>query len=642
MTLPETTTKAHDEAFRRCRAIVAKLDPLLRKLHSDASLLQPESLDGREWFELLRQKLIPQLGSSSWLVAAVVGGTNIGKSVVFNHLAGFRASASSPLASGTRHSVCLVPEGFSEQSTLESIFPDFELHRWDNADEALQEADRHLLFWRTSNQLPDNLLLLDTPDIDSDAKVNWVRADAVRRSADVLVAVLTQQKYNDAAVKQFFRQAAGEDKTVMIVFNQCLLPDDEPYWPVWIKTFCDETGLNPAGVYVVPSDRAAAESLALPFYERPWPVNEGWSAADAQSDPECGVNHRLSDELADLRFQEIKFRSLRGSLREITDERRGIPSFLRELSSAGEELADAAARLSSDSVLRIRDWPSLPTPLLVSEVRSWWRNHQHGWAKRVNSVYDVVGSGVLWPFRMTKRMVSGPPEPPLDLYREREWGAVLHTVEELFDKLEWMAESGNRLIQPRVNAILEGTSRTQLVDQLRRDHVQVKIDDELTDTVAGEMEKFQSDSPDMFKIYRQLNNVSAVVRPATSVVLFSLGFGPAGEAVAPFVADAAAQAVVHVVADVAGGATAAVAGEAAVSGAAGTSVGFLQTWFHNLHANFVARRVEWLTERLKSNLLGSLTDEVATAAGVAKTEEYRQVGEFVRQIRAITDGELTE
>jgi hypothetical protein len=65
------------------------------------------------------------------------------------------------------------------------------------------------LFWRPAAELPDWLLVLDTPDIDSDARVNWQRADAVRRSADVLIAVLTQQKYNDAAVKEFFRRGAA-------------------------------------------------------------------------------------------------------------------------------------------------------------------------------------------------------------------------------------------------------------------------------------------------------------------------------------------------------------------------------------------------------------------------------------------------
>ena len=54
--------------------------------------------------KLLRQKLVPQLGAEAWLVVAVVGGTNIGKSVVFNHLAGCRASASESTGFGDKTS----------------------------------------------------------------------------------------------------------------------------------------------------------------------------------------------------------------------------------------------------------------------------------------------------------------------------------------------------------------------------------------------------------------------------------------------------------------------------------------------------------------------------------------------------------
>ena len=35
----------------------------------------------------------------------------------------------------------------------------------------------------------------------------------------VLLAVLTQQKYNDAAVKQFFRAAVEADKPIVVLFN---------------------------------------------------------------------------------------------------------------------------------------------------------------------------------------------------------------------------------------------------------------------------------------------------------------------------------------------------------------------------------------------------------------------------------------
>ena len=185
-----------------------------------------EPLAGRDWFDLLTRKLLPQLTDGAYLIVAVVGGTNIGKSVVFNHIAGFRASASSPLASGTKHPVCLVPTGFSTQHDLRAMFPAFELRSWTSGDEALLSIDSHCLLWHEHECVPKNLVILDTPDVDSDAPVNWQRADAGRQAADVLVAVLTQQKYNDAAVKQFFRKAAAEDEAAIIIFNQIELPDD--------------------------------------------------------------------------------------------------------------------------------------------------------------------------------------------------------------------------------------------------------------------------------------------------------------------------------------------------------------------------------------------------------------------------------
>ncbi|MGB4740036.1 MAG: GTPase domain-containing protein, partial [Fuerstiella sp.] len=583
----------------------------IRKLQAKAQFLQPSPLDGQEWYELLRQKLVPQLGGDPWLVAAVVGGTNIGKSVVFNHLAGCRASSSSPLASGTKHPVCLVPSGFEKRHDLQSIFPDFKLHEWSVASSALEESADHDLFWRSAPELPSTLLILDTPDIDSDARVNWVRADAVRRSADVLVAVLTQQKYNDAAVKEFFRKAAAEDKAILVVFNQCLLPEDEEFWPIWLKTFCSETGVNPDAVYIAPNDRRAAEALTLPFYDRPWPVPDDWGPTSPAAD---GQPRDLRTDLSNLRFKEIRLRTLKGSLKQLLDSSTGAPSHLKHLQRASEELAAASERLSSEAVLKIRDWPSPPNASFVAEIRCWWKARQQGWAKKVNSFYDTIGAGVAWPFKKARDAIQGEPIPPLDKYRESEWTAILTTIEELFDKLQWMADSGNRMVKPKIEEVLQASGRSQLIESLKRHHSAVDFEAELKDTVASEMESFSSDSPELFKFYRQLHNVSAAVRPMTSVVLFSLGMGPASETVAPFVADAAANAAIHVFTDVAGGTVAAVAGDTALSGAAGTGSGMLQAWFHRLHSVFTQRRVDWLTNLIREELLGDLPEQMKSAA----------------------------
>jgi hypothetical protein len=622
------TSQSNNQSFAGLSVATHELVDSVNELSAAAQVLQPPSLESCEWYELLRQKLLPQLGADAWLVAAVVGGTNIGKSVIFNHLAGCRASSTSPLASGTKHPVCLVPDGFTERQDLAKIFPDFDLKEWSDADHALRETTDHELFWRTAPELQSTLLVLDTPDIDSDARVNWVRADAIRRSSDVLIAVLTQQKYNDAAVKEFFRKAASEDKAVLVVFNQCLLPDDEAYWPVWLETFCSETGVRPEAVYLAPADRAAAEELRLPFFERAWPVEAGGSPRVAEES--CN----LRDDLASLKFREIRIRTLRGSVRELLDPHTGVPSWMSSLRNASADLQATSKRLSSDAVLKIRDWPVPSTHSFVGEIRIWWKARQQGWARRINRVYDTVGSGILWPLKAARNAIQGEPIEPLVQYREREWSAILTTIEELFDKLQWMAESGNDMIRPRIESVLQGASRTELIELLRKRHLQVNFEAELRDVVNTEMERFSIDSPEMFAFYRQLHNVTAAVRPMTSVVLFSLGFGPAGETVAPFVADAAANAVVHVVADVAGGATAAVAGEAAV-GAAGQGAGMLQAWFHQLNGRFTERRVNWLTGLIRSEMLGTLPEDLQRAASIAESPQWASVAESLVNIEQL-------
>ncbi len=108
----------------------------VKRLHHALVAVQPMAAQlgvappvGEEWYELLVHKLLPQLDATPLLVVAIVGGTNIGKSVIFNQLAGEVASAVSPLAAGTSHPVCLVPPGFDDEKTLARSSRAFELCR---------------------------------------------------------------------------------------------------------------------------------------------------------------------------------------------------------------------------------------------------------------------------------------------------------------------------------------------------------------------------------------------------------------------------------------------------------------------------------------------------------------------------------
>jgi len=637
-------------------------------LEQSAALLQVPELRGREWFELLRQKLIPQLTDDSFLVAAVVGGTNIGKSVIFNHLAGSKASATSPLASGTKHPVCLVPPGFDDRHDLAAIFEGFTLRRWKSMDEPLRETDDHLLFWHTCTETAENLLVLDTPDIDSDAPVNWKRADHIRRCADVLIAVLTQQKYNDAAVKQFFRKAAEEDKAVIIVFNQCLLPEDEDYWQVWLETFCGETGIEPEIVYVAPNDRRAAEENRLPFYERQWPPDDEDDQTGMATEPasqRSGVRGRrsevgddtthhspltthhspltthhsslttrdLAEDLSRLRFEEVKLRTLRGSLCHLLSEEHGVPVWLRELVARSGRFQSAADLLSAEKLARRDNWPSIPNSLMVTEVRKWWQSEREGWSKSVHNFYNAIGSGLTWPFRFAKQKLRPEASPPFEQFRRQEWAAVLQTVEDAYERLSVLSDSGNALLEERLRELLSGERREELLQKLESEQKETDYEELLKGVVKTEMHTFRDESPKLYGFFRKLDKTAAAVRPATSVVLFLSGAGPAGDAAAHVITDSALQTVVHVAGDVTGGTVAAAVGDQAISGTASSSLGYIEAKFRKLHAAFTARRLQWLLEQLRTHLWGNLLEELAAGATIKQTPEYREVEAALEELR---------
>ena len=301
-----------------------------------------------------------------------------------------------------------MPTGFVERHDLAAIFEGFTLREWEDGSAALQELDEDLLFWRTDEATAANLLVLDTPDVDSNARVNWERADKVRRAADVLVAVLTQEKYNDAAVKQFFRHAAEEDKAVIVVFNKLELPEDERYWPGWLAVFCRETGIVPKFVYVAPRDRRAAESLALPFHEREWPVPERNPEADAPGSPgeDSGT---LSQAISRFRFDEIKLRSLRGAMRQVLDESHGATAWLAEIAARAATFRAAAERVTDRRLVRVDGWPGVPLGIVFEEFWELWRSRRTGWSRAVTRFYDQVNRAVSAPVVLARDYALGKP-----------------------------------------------------------------------------------------------------------------------------------------------------------------------------------------------------------------------------------------
>ena len=607
--------------FRAWADQVCQLDDALTRLEPKAAHLGVAPPGVTNWYQLLDRKLVPQLRSDPLLVVGVVGGTNIGKSVLFNQLAGEVASAVSPLAAGTKHPVCLVPPDTDDPDLLAGLFDGFVLVPWQSADDPLRESHEDRLFWRAGANVPSRLLLIDAPDVDSDVMVNWDRARAIRQAADVLIAVLTQQKYNDAAVKQFFREAAQADKPVIVVFNQCDLELDQSFWPQWLDTFCTETGIVPELVYVAPHDRAAAESRSLPIYS---------VGSTGHDEPEPAGN--LREQLAAFHFDAIKIRTFRGALGCVLDETSGLPAYLASLRTSSAEFAAAAETLSASDMARVV-WPNLPAGVLVNEIRAWWDSGRSKWSQKIHGFYRSVGQQVVRPVQAL--WSAGRPESdPLEVFRQEERGAIVRAVESILDELERLSKIGNDTLRPRLLELLGGDARLELLDRVRTAHEQLPaIDEDYREFLCGELDLWKNENPRVVRFLRSLDHVAALARPALTLTLAVSGFVVAGD----LVGQAAVQAASHTATELA--AEAAIAGGIAGGGEAVVSTageGVRQAagrLFVRLQAQYAQRRAQWLAAWLESELLGGLLTDLRQGAEVPDSKEFANVESAMNAIQ---------
>jgi len=602
---------------------VCQLDDALRRLEPKAAHLGVPSPAETNWYQLLDRKLVPQLRADPLLVVGVVGGTNIGKSVLFNQLAGEVASAVSPMAAGTKHPVCLVPPDTDDPNLLADLFDNFTLKPWQSADDPLRESDEDRLFWRAGANVPPRLLLIDAPDVDSDAVVNWDRARAIRQAADVLIAVLTQQKYNDAAVKQFFREAAQADKPVIVIFNQCDLQLDRAFWPQWLDTFCSETGIEPELVYVAPHDRAAAESRTLPVYS---------VGNNGHKEPEPAGN--LREQLAAFHFDTIKIRTFRGALNCVLDESTGLPAYLASLRASSAEFAAAAETLSASDMARVV-WPNLPASILVNEIRTWWDAGRSQWSQKIHGFYRTVGQQVIRPVQALWS-AGRPDKDPLEAFRQDERGAIVRAVESILDELERLSKIGNDTLRPRLLELLGGDARQRLLKRVRTAHEQLPaVDQDYRDFLCTELDAWKNENPRVVRFLRSLDHVAALARPALTLTLAVSGFVVAGD----LVGQAAVQAASHTATELA--AEAAIAGGIAGGGEAVVSTageGVRQAagrLFVRLQARYAQRRAQWLAAWLEDELLGSLLTDLKQGADVPHSPEFTAVETATKAIQII-------
>lgn len=181
------------------------------------------------WETILAYKIYPASATQKFLFVAVAGGANTGKSTLTNVLVQQEVTPTSCYSSATKRAVLITTPEVVQQC-YEGYFPiDLNFRPMDSFQSPLSTSNSpHTVFVNPSSNLwRKDLLLFDTPDFDSNDLTNWEIAEKIVTTADVVIAIITEQKYNDERVVNFFKRAKEEGKTIIPIMNQVYNDSEE-------------------------------------------------------------------------------------------------------------------------------------------------------------------------------------------------------------------------------------------------------------------------------------------------------------------------------------------------------------------------------------------------------------------------------
>jgi len=587
--------------FAQYAQSILELDGLLEPLRTLAESCGVPSPEHQNWYALLKKKLVPQLTGKQFLLVAVMGGTNTGKSLIFNHLVGEPFSAVDHRASGTKHPVCLVPKASgtaSFEGVLARHFDFFQCVPWSNAQQPLELAEENYLYWLEGENVPQRLMLLDTPDFDADRESNWERVKAVRHATDVVIAVLTEQKYNDAAVRRFFREAAEAGKPIIVFFNMVDTDGDLQHIFRWLEQFCHETGTQPIDVLVAPYNREQAESLRLPFYA----VRDN---ALAPID--------LKTELNELHFDTIKAQTLLGALHVLDDPKTGVQSYLDSVGEASSRFAEALTTLENIGDTEMQ-WSGLPSSMLAEEIRSWWNAHRPAWSQQMNSVYRKIGGGLLWSVRKAVNYFkesshTGAQVTSFENFQAAEQRTVIELVGKIMEKLETLGNTDNPILRREISELTSGEHRALL---LQRGYSVLNglppVDQEFREILHQRLSDWESQNPKTTAWMHTLDNIVTAAHPLITVTLAVSGLAV----------------VTPIVAQVAVGAAAVAVGESAMQAGSEGIAGGAVNLFRQIQEDYVVARSRRFAEEFQKELWHEVMPRLRVGATVTETDVFQR------------------
>lgn len=167
------------------------------------------SKDVNAWSRIVDSKLLTRLSPDFPIMATICGGGSSGKSSLFNSLVGECISPVGGSAGLNRRVLASVHrEIFNRPNILSDLFEPFGC-----LPEPLKETQDltvsgHPLYV-LSDAIPQNLVLMDTPDFDTGAKGTYINRDITLKaleSCDILIYVFTNSNYNNRENTDFISE----------------------------------------------------------------------------------------------------------------------------------------------------------------------------------------------------------------------------------------------------------------------------------------------------------------------------------------------------------------------------------------------------------------------------------------------------
>lgn len=358
----------------------------------------------RQAIELLRRRIIPLLRHECPLLVAVTGGGSVGKSTLFNMLAGGAFSGVKSRAGYTRRTLAALPPSVAESQETMALL--FELFKKNALPVPLSSPDEMLEpgapLFVVSERISSRLAVLDTPDFDTGSSSEYANREAAEEilaASDVLVYLFTNQTYNNKANTDFVRRAAsgiGRRKVALVYRCSSAYSEDE------VCEHIDEVLRN-----LFP-DSAKARAEALGFYR----VDESDKVVRGEAAPVLRPllgSPEFMELLNGLDIVEARRDNLRQQCRDVVkvmNDALGVASVRRSELVA---YMDSVKALASHALLE--GLKNFPQRLLLEQFAECWRAAQPGFVRAAHWSGRMVSSAIGRLREMLRRNeASGAPE----------------------------------------------------------------------------------------------------------------------------------------------------------------------------------------------------------------------------------------